>query len=250
MGVKGLSKLINGCLKTGHLKNYTGKAIGIDTSLYMHKFGNAIYSTIDSQEELSNKITYSFKNFNTKLIKQGVTPLFIFDTKSNDLKKDLIEKRQKSTKVKVIHSYFYKDLRSSFIEESISFENSPELWEAEQYGAFLTKADKIAAFVTADLDCLAFGGTDVITKINRDNSITYYNLKDVLEFLNISHEKFVLMCIMMGTDFSCKGVPNYGPKKSLKYVQEHELLEIKDFLRENLENEFETILALFNQTLM
>ena len=86
MGIKGLNKLLKGRCSTGinniSLKKLQNTCIGIDTSIYLYKysyFGDAL------------------KNFERQiahLLSNKITPVYLFDGKPGDEKKELIKKRK------------------------------------------------------------------------------------------------------------------------------------------------------------
>lgn len=246
MGIKGLSKIIKPFVKTAHLSKFSSSSVAIDTSLFMHKFCN-IAAKNCSEENIYSTVESYFKNYSKKFVNNKIKPLFIFDNKSHSLKLDTIESRKKSCKNNVVKKCYFTDIKKFFDSNEIQFEVAPELFEAEQYGAILNKKGSIQAMVTADLDTLVFGCENVIIDINKKNEIKYYQLSDILNNLDITYDKFVLMCLMMGSDFNQKGVKNYGPMKSLKFVKEHSLNEIQDLLNKSLDN-FNEIYMLFTKT--
>jgi len=268
MGIKGLSKLIGKYKKTDNLSIFKGKRIGIDTSLYVHKFCH-ISNKVNEQykddkedkdgkddkdvigngdaDDIKKYMLIYFENFIKKFKKQSITPVFIFDNKSHKLKQDVIDKRNKmSDGKKVVKRCYFTDLQNMFDKNNIEYEISPELWEAEQYGSFLVKANKIHGFLSADLDSLVFGCSTLITNIKNKDTIEYYKLSDILENLEISFDKFILMCLIMGSDFNQTGLKNYGPVKALKYVQDNSISNIETLLEENMKN-FQEIYSLFKK---
>lgn len=86
MGIKNLNKLLKECCSQGirntSLKKLKNTCIAIDTSIYLYKysyFGDAL------------------KNFErqiTHLLSNKITPVYLFDGKPGDEKKDLIKKRR------------------------------------------------------------------------------------------------------------------------------------------------------------
>lgn len=246
MGIKGLSKIIKPFIKTGSLSQFNNTIIGIDTSLFMHKFCNIACKNC-SDENVYPTVESYFKNYSKKFVNNNIEPLFIFDNKSHNLKLDTIETRKKNCKNTVVKKEYFTNIQQFFKVNKIKYEIAPESFEAEQHGAILNRNGVISAFVTADLDSLVFGCKNVITEIDKKNEIKYYESSCILKELELTHEKFLFMCLMMGSDFNQKGIKNYGPMKSLKFVKEHSLLEIYDLLAKELEN-FEEIYHLFIKT--
>lgn len=237
MGINKLSSFIKDCKVETKIYKSGIKVLGIDTSLYMHKFCH-----IHTEPNCENVVNY-FLNQNKKFLKWNIKPYYIFDNSSHSLKKDTIEKRKENNKI-VVCKEFYISLIEAFKNNKIDYEISPVNIEAEQYASFLMKENKINALLTDDLDSLTFGCEYVITKLNSNGDCLEIRLTDVLKNLDINQEKFVCMCIMCGTDFNKNGMKKYGPVKSHKYVKENEISTILTFLTENVIN-FEEIYTLF-----
>lgn len=237
MGIKGLSSFIKDYKTTKYIYNIGIKNLGIDTSLYMHKFCH-----IHKEPNCENVVSY-FLNQNKKFLKWNIKPYYIFDNRSHFLKKETIEKRKETNK-NVVCKDFYISLIEEFDKKNITYEISPVDIEAEQYASFLIKENKIDAILTDDLDSLTFGCETVITKLNANGSCLEIKLTDLLKNLDLSQEKFVCMCIMCGSDFNKNGLKNYGPVKSYKYITKNEIDSIIKFLTDNIHN-FEEIYKLF-----
>ena len=71
------------------------------------------------------------------------------------------------------------------------------------------------------MDLLTSGTNLLVRDFNiYNNKITLYNLSKILEQLNITYEKWVELCIMLGCDY-LKRINGVGPKKSFKYIKEY-----------------------------
>jgi 5'-3' exonuclease len=245
MGVKGLSKFLTSLQlqTTLNIKESIDiKNLGIDTSLFMHKFCYVLSS--NNSEIESSKVINCFEKQHLRFKKWGINSHYIFDNKSSDLKNDTISKRKETNKQVVCYS-FYTDLTNYFKENNIDFTLSPIGYEAEQYASILIENKTIDAVLTDDLDSLAFGCNKVITKLKPSGECIMYDLNMILENLKINKEQFILMCIMSGTDFNQKGLYKYGPSKSHKYLLKNDICNVKNFLTENIDN-FEEINDLFH----
>ena len=94
MGIKSLSTILNQYVKNG-MKNITldtfrGKVIAIDTSIYLYKF---TYNTSDYLEGFTRQIL--------RLLKNGITPLFVFDGKPPDEKREILNDRKEKKEILV-----------------------------------------------------------------------------------------------------------------------------------------------------
>jgi len=94
MGIKGLNNILKKyCLREGILEislaNLEGKIIAIDTSIYIYKY------TYNNNHLLENFLLQI-----SALLKNKITPLYVFDGKPSDEKKELIKKRKEDSKKK------------------------------------------------------------------------------------------------------------------------------------------------------
>jgi 5'-3' exonuclease len=84
--------------------------------------------------------------------------------------------------------------------------------------------------LTEDADALVFGARFVVRGITTQQPVLVA-LDDVLASLGLSEEKFVDMCLLMGSDFTPKA-RGFGPVTSHKLVKK-EALRVDALLREN-----------------
>lgn len=246
MGVKGLSKFLNSLELYQNINIKVDKqdikVIGIDTSLFMHKFCYVLSSN-ESQIESFNVIK-CFEKQHLRFKKWGIKTHYIFDNKSNELKNDTISKRKENNKQVVCYN-FYNELIEYFKKNNVDFTLSPIGYEAEQYASILIDNNTIDCILSDDLDSLAFGCKKVISKLKYTGECIIYDLETILNKLEINKEQFILLCIMSGTDFNQKGLYKYGPSKSHKYLLKNNIHEVKEYLDKNIEN-FEEINELFH----
>jgi flap endonuclease-1 len=87
MGIKSLSTILNNfsknSIKNVTLDNFKGKVISIDTSIYLYKF---LYNNSDFIDGFTRQIL--------RLLKNGITPLYIFDGKPPKEKKEVLNERK------------------------------------------------------------------------------------------------------------------------------------------------------------
>ncbi len=245
MGVKGLTAFLkekeliyNISLKDLKTK-YNIKAIGIDFSLYLHKVCYRLDS--DDKDNHKNNIIDYFKNQVNKTFKDFEIH-YIFDSKSNELKKELIEQRKKNSKISICSEYF-TDTIEYFKNNNIKYHISPDGIEAEQYAAKLIKENTIQAVLTEDIDSIVFGA-EILIKNNKGNKCNVIILKDVLEKLDLTQNDLINISIMSGTDFNVKGIYNYGINRAYKFLKNNSEEEINKMLY-SIKN-YQHIYNLFN----
>jgi flap endonuclease-1 len=82
--------------------------------------------------------------------------------------------------------------------------------EADSQLAYLSKNNLIDGIISNDFDILTFGGKSLLIDFfdcfrnNFDKKITEISLDKLLKKLEISHNNFIELCILMGTDYSDK----------------------------------------------
>jgi flap endonuclease-1 len=182
--------------------------------------------------QVSNEINAQFKKQYTSFIKSGIEPIYIFDNRSNPLKKETQEKRQEAQKQQFVFGMYYTNLENQLKTENIGYIVCPEHIEAEQYAA--RNYDYV---LTEDLDTLVFGGKNVLTKLNTFTGVCLlYNLDNLLSNLDLTLDNFIDLCIICGCDFNQSGLVNYGPNKGLKMIKTKTTSELKEYLQTNVKD--------------
>ncbi len=196
---------------------------------------------------------------NIGLLENDIRPVYVFDGKAPDLKEKESAKRKKKREEareewkklkeegKISEAYSKATQSSKLTGDMV--EESKELLEAmgipcvqapsegEAQAAHMTTeeyTEKVFAVGSQDWDCLLFGAEKMVKNLTqrktrktsgggkKEISTQVIRLEEVLEKLDISHEKLVWMGILVGTDFNPKGVHGIGPKTGLKLVKEYE----------------------------
>ena len=100
--------------------------------------------------------------------------------------------------------------------------------EAEAQAARLAQDDLVYAVGTEDMDALTFKTPILLRKMTFANAskfdIQTMNYKKVLEGLELTHDEFVDLCILLGCDY-CDSIRGVGPKTALKLIREHRTIE-------------------------
>lgn len=101
------------------------------------------------------------------------------------------------------------------------------LADAEQLCAILAREGKVAAVFSTDTDALAFGCPVLIHRFETGSwplMCECTRLDVVLRDTGLTFRSFVDLCILMGCDFNTR-IRGIGPKKSIKYIREHQYIE-------------------------
>ena len=272
MGIKNLNKILkkhcsNG-IKEINIKDLNGKFVAIDTSIFLYKFsfmGNMINSFI-------LQITH--------LLKNNITPVYLFDGKPTEDKKELIKERkeklaQKENDVKDLKEkkellkQSINDLTNSNDDNEETIEKLQKLnleykelcvsigkkekscirinWskvkilkeimekcniyyyqcdgETDIYVKEFFKHNLIDYSLTEDLDFLTHGCNKVLYGYNYKKSILQcYDLDIILEELELTQEKFIDMCILMGCDYTST-IRKIGTITAYKLMKQHNNIE-------------------------
>lgn len=242
------------------LKDLSGKIICMDTSMLLYQFLTTIrqadgdYFT-DSKGNITSHLIGLMSRI-SKLMREGLKLVFVFDGKPPELKKQEIERR-KTAKTQAAAKYkeaaSEKDTTEMRKYAARATRVTPEIIaetkrlvkafglpvveapsEAEAQATFMVKQGDAYAVATQDADPLMFGCPKVIRNLSlvgkhkRSNKLDYqtykpelFELSEVLNGLGIDHKQFVLLCILIGTDFNPGGIKGIGPKHALKQVKEY-----------------------------
>jgi len=184
----------------------------------------------------------------TSLLREGVLPVWVFDGKPPERKTgtirqrieakeraeeqwqqalaagDLETARRKAAQTSRLTRPMVEELRQLLTALGVPSVQAPS--EGEAQAASMAAKGTVWAAASEDYDSLLFGAPRLVRGLaarGRGGVSPGAQLVDraeLLSSLGINEEELVLLGIVMGTDFN-DGVRGYGPKKSLKLVQEH-----------------------------
>lgn len=270
MGIPHLNRfLLNNCSSQSigkkHLSSFAGKTIVIDTSIYLYKFigCNAL------MENMYSMIT-TFKYY-------GITPIFIFDGKPPDEKKDVLKQRYmdkqaaeaKYNELKLKLETVAPDekteiaveldkLRMRFIRikredidqvkslmDSFGVQYYDAAGEADHMCAKMVINKQAWACMSDDMDMFVYGCTRVMRHISLLNhTVIFYNTNGILRELQIHMKHFREIMILSGTDYNVNG-PTNDVNKTMKHFRQFKLNEpnddrlFRDWLKEQHDFKFD-----------
>lgn len=198
---------------------------------------------------------------NSSMIEKGIKPIYIFDGKAPELKKETQAKRRE---VRDEAEKIYKDalakgdtekarkfaMRSSKLSPEIISSSKKLLTlmgipyidakgEGEAQATYLVQNGDAYAVASQDYDCLLFGAKRVVRNLAVNSNLgnlEYYQLDKVLRKLNITREELIDMGILIGTDF-CDGLKGVGAKTALKLAHKNQLKEkLEELQKESTHN--------------
>ena len=231
MGIRYLNRFLRtNCpeyVRCINLADLSGKKIAVDVSIYMYK-----YETDDLLIENIYLMISIFLHYN-------ITPIFIFDGKPPDEKKELLKRRREE---KMDAEKEYNKLKTRFEENDdvLDEEQKQELvsnmdqlkkqfvyinkdkvrrvkeliascgvtyydapGEADELCALLVIKKKVWACMSEDMDLFVYGCTRVLRYFSLINhtAVLYY-MKGILAEINMNQDEFREICVISGTDYN------------------------------------------------
>lgn len=213
-------------------------------------------------------------------LEAGMKPIFVFDGKPHPLKQLTLQKRHeirtqaKEEMDKAIESGDFEKARlmgsravsldKEMIAEAkqamhvLGFPVIEGKQEGEAQATQLVRASLAYAAGTQDYDTLLFGCPKIIRNIGvtGKRKLPYKNayvdvhmelieLQKELHRLQLSREQLIWIGMLIGTDFNEK-IPNIGPKKALKAVQEKKSFDaVLEGLKANVEYDWKAVEEMF-----
>jgi 5'-3' exonuclease len=246
MGIKHLNRFVRqecpDAIRDITFADLAGKIVVVDASIYMYRF-------IADQALLENMYTM------VSLLKMhNVVPVFIFDGKPPDEKRNLLNKRQhlkraaeiKYNNAKVnleltpANEHMLKVLKRRFIRVHDSdFERVKMLLqalgvnyivapgEADALCAQMVLKRKAHACMSDDTDMFVYGCPRVLRHLNlMDETVTMYDMSKILNLLGITMTEFRQICVVSGTDYNANATamqqqPHLHLKLTLKLFKQY-----------------------------
>lgn len=254
MGIKNLKKFLDKYAPTSMIEkkyeDYENKTIAIDTSLVLYKY---IAATRKTGKDLTTKDGTVTSHLHglifliNKLLSHKITPVFVFDGKAPDIKKDTLSKRhdnRKNAEDKLLDlesltpeekiTYFMqttklshdiiKDTKLMLKTLGIPYVNSPE--EADAQMVCLLQKNLVHAVATEDMDLLTFGGDRVLKNFfsTKENKIMEIDREKMLKQLKLSEKQFTDLTILLGCDY-LPTLNRIGYVKSFDYITQYKSLD-------------------------
>lgn len=244
------------------LDELAGKIIAVDTHLFLYQFLSTIRQRdgtplMDSKGRVTSHLSGLFQR-TIKLLEKGIRPVFVFDGETPKLKKKEQEKRAEAkhdAKIKYEEAK-QKDniedmkkyagrtsrLTAEMIEESkqlldamgVPVIQAPA--EGEAQASYMVKKGDAWAIASSDVDSLMFGASKVIKNLaitgkrKKTKALTYETIKPelieldkVLNNLQMDIDQFIMLCMLVGTDYNPGGIKGIGPQKALDNVHKYKI---------------------------
>jgi hypothetical protein len=271
MGIRGLNRFIQNRCVTGsyrvHLKDFTGKRIAVDTSIYMYR-----YSGEGALLENMYLMGSVFRHYN-------IHAVFVFDGPPPPQKTDLIElrrkkkdeaKKQYDALAKIIKekkeessststsgggsavttteiddiTETMRELKKQFVRlrdcdianvkellVSFGFATIDAEGEADALCANLSLKRRVDACMSDDTDMFVYGCPVVLRNISLLNhSVMSYSTSEIMKSLSLTQQEFKMMCVVCGTDYS-HITPSHiahSPESVFKQITKFKTLSMKE----------------------
>ncbi len=232
MGIKDLNRFIrencsDNAIKRVQLHELSGKKIAVDVSIYLYK-----YAGENSLIENMYSLLALFRQYN-------IIPIFVFEGKSPAEKKALLKKRRENKQEAEREYNVMKGILESnndcmddsekqelnvsmdLLKKQFIYINKEQIskikhlirsfgmtyydapGEADELCASLVIKKKVWACLSEDMDMFVYGSTRVLRYFSLLNhSLVVYNMKMILEELDLTQEEFRQICVLSGTDYN------------------------------------------------
>ena len=242
------------------LKDKSGCKCAIDVSLFMYRFK---YSCGE------NFLSKFIEQIN-RLKLNNITPIYVFDgtppkekidtinerkDKKNDYKEQIkqlketqenndISEEQKNiikTKIDKINKKLIYEKKENinqlkYLLDILNIKYIHKETEADLINSKLCEEGYVDMVISEDMDHLTSGTKLLLRDFNVNNNIVKcYDLKKILECLELTHEKWIDLCILFGCDY-LKRIRGMGTNTSYK------------FIKNNIDKPIEELLSIIQQT--
>ncbi len=260
MGVK-ITEIVMGAKRSPSIADLANKKVAIDAFNWLYSFLAPIRladgSMLKDSSGLSTSHLSGFFFRNIYLLENRIKPVYVFDGKPSELKKETIAKRveiRTEAKKKAedakdvgemedvrkfseasthIEPHMIPECKRLFELMGIPYIEAPS--EGEAQAAHLVNKNDVYTAVSQDYDCFLFGARSLLRnltqqKVRRIRGKDYhiemeaYELQEVLKYLSLTREQLVDLGIIIGTDFN-PGIKGVGQKTALKYMVEYSSIE-------------------------
>ncbi|KAK6915743.1 XPG, N-terminal [Dillenia turbinata] len=241
MGIKGLTKLLADnapkAMKEQKFESYFGRKIAIDASMSIYQFlivvGRIGTETLTNEAgEVTSHLQGMFTR-TIRLLEAGMKPVYVFDGKPPELKKQELAKRY--TK----RADATDDLAAAIEagdKEGIEKYSKRTVKVTQQHNEDCKKllrlmgvpVIEVYSVASEDMDSLTFGAPRFLRHLmdpsSRKVPVMEFEVAKILEELNLTMEQFIDLCILCGCDY-CDSIRGIGAQTALKLIRQHGSIE-------------------------
>ncbi|THG23564.1 hypothetical protein TEA_015352 [Camellia sinensis var. sinensis] len=218
MGIKGLTKLLADnapkSMKEQKFESYFGRKVAIDASMSIYQFlivvGRIGTETLTNEAgEVTSHLQGMFTR-TIRLLESGLKPVYVFDGKPPDLKKQELAKR-----------YTKRADATEDLNVALETGNKEEIEKFSKRTVKVTKQHnddckrllklmgvpviEVYAVASEDMDSLTFGAPRFLRHLMDPSSkkvpVMEFEVSKVLEELNLTMDQFIDLCILCGCDY-------------------------------------------------
>lgn len=251
-------------IKEGSFDELAGKVLAVDASLFLYQFLATIRQRdgtplMDSKRRITSHLSGVFSR-TTQLMQKGIKLVHVFDGKPPELKRAEQTRRseaKKEAQAKYKIAADQEDVDSMRKFASRTSRLTPEMveetkqllsalglpyvqapGEGEAQASYMVKKGDAFGVASQDADCLMFQAPILIRNVSMigkrkvASKLAYHSyspeiisLSENLNNLGLSHDQFLALCILVGTDYNSAGVKGIGPKKALKALKSEKDLD-------------------------
>ena len=237
MGIKGLFKLIRikspDAITHKNITDYNQHPVAVDALCLLIRHIMAILSHGNNMYSHIMAIWYKTLSF----LHYGNLPIYVFDGSSPNLKQNtLLERRRSKQKAVDKLNSLEEDgeeptdnernrlIKKSYVLNKNSIDEIKEILnlmglpfiqaphEADTICAALNERGDVYGVVTEDMDILPFGAPVMLRDYSNKKVIKEINLKKALDGLELTHDQFIDICILLGTDY-CPSIRGLKPEQ-------------------------------------
>src|SRR3972149_369081 len=200
------------------LKELSGKSLAIDTNAFIYKYSYGM-------DESNCLIQFGW--LMTDFYRYKIKPIFVFDGKAIEEKKDKKEydqKRKNYINITPKKIEQVKKLLQLMGAQIIDLKTG----DGEGVCSILNRLGIVDYVVCEDGDVFPFGAISLIRGIgsqqNREQNMKYYNIKAIVKEFELPEDEFIDFCILCGCDYSEK-ITGIGPVNAYKLIKQYHNIE-------------------------
>ena len=239
------------------MSDLSGQRVAVDTFLNAYQFITSLTGEDGKPLSYNGKPVAHLMGFldrTTVMLSEGIDPVYVFDGRPHELKRETLKGRRKRkteavsrweaaveagdmTAAKKLGPQTAEYTPEMVAETKRLFELLGVTWveapmEAEGAAAVRCARGEVGAVASQDWDTLLYGAPVMVRNLTSHGTRRFGRmlqaekvvLADTLAKNGITHEQLVDLGIMIGTDFH-PGIRGIGPKTGLKLIREHGTLE-------------------------
>ncbi|KAJ2064538.1 hypothetical protein GGI17_000865 [Coemansia sp. S146] len=243
MGITGLIPLLREAQRSGHVKEFSGQTVGVDSYIWLYKGAFSCASDLALNLPTTKYISF-FLSRARMLRHHGIDPLFVFDggPLPSKLHTELERQRNRSERRQTAVKLWNQSKRKQAYEQfQRCVEVTPMMakmvidelrkegfrclvapYEADAQLAYLESQGLITAAISEDSDLIVFGCRNIIFKLDQYGEAVIFDRQKMMDAKAVgikgwTNEQVRRMCILSGCDY-LPSVPGVGLKKAHRYV--------------------------------